>query len=110
MLLRRALSFLPFVATVFSQAAAPYVDPDNGITFVGIKDAAHGVTYGYLFPPASSGLTEFIGEIVAPIATSWAGVSPAGAMLQKILLVAWQNGGKIVRSARYATYVHFTCL
>ena len=85
------------------QSAAPYTDPDNGITFWGITDPAHGVTYGYVFPPDPATSNEFIGEIVAPIATKWAGVSPIGSMLHSLLLVAWPNGNSIVRSARYAT-------
>jgi cellobiose dehydrogenase (acceptor) len=46
---------------------------------------------------------EFLGEIVAPIATEWAGVSPGGAMISNLLLVVWNNNGKIVRSARHST-------
>jgi len=68
------------------------------------------VTYGFTFPPlVTTGLnsSEFIGEIVAPIAAKWAGVSPGGSMLHNLLLVAWPNNGKIVRSARYATFVYF---
>lgn len=89
-----------------SQSAAAYTDPDNGINFVGTTDAVHQITYGYVFPPVSSTTTpnEFIGEIVAPIANKWAGVSPGGGMIKQLLLVAWPNGNAIVRSARYATY------
>ncbi|KAF8874745.1 hypothetical protein BD779DRAFT_1678607 [Infundibulicybe gibba] len=84
MLLRLALSLLPLVGS----------------------DPVHFVTHGYVFPPLDSTgatATEFIGEIVAPIGTKWAGVSPNGAMLQSLLLVAWANGNSIVRSARFAT-------
>lgn len=98
-----ALGVSALVTTVAGQGAQ-YIDPDNGITFWGITDAVHKVTYGYVFPPADSGSTEFIGEIVAPIDTAWAGVSPKGAMLQTILLVAWANGNNVVSSARFATY------
>ncbi|KAF8905671.1 hypothetical protein CPB85DRAFT_1437210 [Mucidula mucida] len=97
-----ALGVSALVTTVAGQGAQ-YIDPDNGITFWGITDAVHKVTYGYVFPPADSGSTEFIGEIVAPIDTAWAGVSPKGAMLQTILLVAWANGNNVVSSARFAT-------
>ncbi|KAG6865803.1 hypothetical protein C0991_011606 [Blastosporella zonata] len=72
MLLRLALGVLTLVGPALAQVAAQYTDTDNGITFWGIKDAVHGVTYGYVFPPLASNSTEFIGEIVAPIATSWA--------------------------------------
>lgn len=61
------------------------------------------MTYGYVFPPLDSGATEFIGEIVAPIDTEWSGVSPAGVMIEALLLVAWVNGDEVVSSARWAT-------
>ena len=94
--------------TVLSQSSSSYTDPSNGITFQGYSDPVHGVTYGAVFPPlATSGSnpTEFIGEIVAPLAAKWVGLALAGAMLQDLLLVAWPNGNTIVRSTRYATYV-----
>lgn len=78
------------------------MDPDNGITFIGTTDAANKVTYGYVFPPGTD-QDEFIGEIIAPNSIKWAGVSPGGTMLGKLLFVAWPNGNKIVTSARYAT-------
>ncbi|RDB26844.1 Cellobiose dehydrogenase [Hypsizygus marmoreus] len=112
MLLRLGLSILPFVGTALSQAGGPYTDPDNGITFWGYTDPVHQVTYGYVFPPLGGAqANEFIGEIVAPIATKWAGAAPGGSMLQNLLLVAWPNGNSIVRSARYATdYVQPTAM
>ncbi|KAF5354114.1 hypothetical protein D9756_007316 [Leucocoprinus leucothites] len=114
MLGRLATTLLPFVGLALAQAGGAYVDPDNGITFTGYTDPVHGVTYGYVFPPLDSTgslASEFIGEIVAPISTKWAGVSPGGAMLQNLLLVAWADGNSIVRSARIATdYVQPTKL
>ncbi|KAF8874747.1 hypothetical protein BD779DRAFT_1678609 [Infundibulicybe gibba] len=114
MLLRLALSLLPFVGPALSQLATKYTDPDNGLTFWGITDPVHFVTYGYVFPPLNSTgvtATEFIGEIVAPIGTGWAGVSPNGAMLQNLLLVAWAYEDSIVSSARFATnYVQPTAM
>jgi len=62
----------------------------------------HGVTYGYVFPPVGS--TEWIGEIVAPINTKWAGVSPRGSMINNLLIVAWPNGNNVVGSARITKY------
>jgi cellobiose dehydrogenase (acceptor) len=91
------------VPTALSQAGGPYTDPDNGILFWGYTEPAHGATYGFVFPPL--GGTEFIGEIVAPIATKWAGAAPGGSMLQNLLLIAWPNGNSIVRSVRIASYV-----
>ncbi|KAF9525707.1 cellobiose dehydrogenase [Crepidotus variabilis] len=103
MLRRLGLCILPLLGSVFAQSGGPYIDPDNGVTFYGITEPAHGVTYGFVFPPLDQNSTEFIGEIVAPIAAGWAGVAPGGSMLRNLLLVAWPNAGKIVRSARYAT-------
>jgi hypothetical protein len=82
-----------------------YVDPDNGITFFGITDPVHSVTYGYVFPPLEANRDEFIGEIIAPIDSKWVGASPRGGMLNNLLLVAWANGDSIVASTRLATYV-----
>ncbi|KAF7303779.1 Cellobiose dehydrogenase [Mycena indigotica] len=93
-------------ALVLSQAAAPYVDSENGISFWGITDAAHGVTYGHVFPPlATSGAqpTEYIGEIVAPVANKWVGFSMSGSMISSLLIAAWPNNGNIVFTTRYAT-------
>ena len=64
------------------------------------------MTYGFVFPPlASSGAqsTEFIGEIVAPVANKWVGVALGGAMSDDLLLVAWPNANQIVASTRWAT-------
>lgn len=38
----------------------------------------HQITHGYVFPPLSENSTEFIGEIVAPRSTGWAGASLTG--------------------------------
>ncbi len=73
---------------------------------MGSTELGNGVTYGYIFPPlGSSGSlgNEFIGEIVSPVATKWAGASPVGSMLQALLIVAWPNNGQIVNSVRFAT-------
>ncbi|TFK24100.1 cellobiose dehydrogenase [Coprinopsis marcescibilis] len=80
-----------------------YVDPDNGITFSGITDPVHGVTYGYILPPLDPPSDEFIGEIVAPIENAWVGASPGGGMVNNVLIVAWPNGDKVVGSIRLAT-------
>ncbi|TRM59052.1 cellobiose dehydrogenase [Schizophyllum amplum] len=101
MLWRAALAALPFAGYALAQSATQYTDSDTGITFWGITDASHGVTYGYVFPETDTG--EFIGEIVAPIATGWAAQSPRGSMLNSILLMAWANGDDVVHSVRFAT-------
>ncbi|KAJ2927968.1 hypothetical protein H1R20_g9137, partial [Candolleomyces eurysporus] len=102
MLGKAVLSLLPFVGLAFAQSPS-YVDPDTGITFWGITDPVHGVTYGYVFPPLDTDSDEFIGEIVAPIESKWVGASPRGGMLNNLLLVAWPNGDSIVASTRLAT-------
>ncbi|KAK1231893.1 substrate-specific activator of APC-dependent proteolysis [Marasmius sp. AFHP31] len=103
MLLRVGLALLPLIGSSLAQQATKYVDPDNGITFWGLTDPVHKATYGYAFPPASQGSTEFIGEIVAPIDLKWVGVSPGGGMINNLLLVAWVNNGKIMATNRKAT-------
>lgn len=89
-----------------AQVGAPYVDPDNGISFFGSTELGSNVRTGYVFPPSDSTgdlANEFIGEIVSPVGTAWVGLSPIGTMLQALLLVAWVNDGKIVSSVRFAT-------
>ncbi|KAJ6600770.1 cellobiose dehydrogenase [Mycena sp. CBHHK59/15] len=106
MLMRLILGVVPFVGSALSQVASQYTDPDNGITFWGTKDVVHNVTWGYVFPPlATSGPnpTEYIAEIVAPLANQWAGFALSGSMIDSLLVAAWPNNGKIVFTTRYAT-------
>ena len=82
---------------------AGFTDPDTQISYTGITDPVHDVTYGITFPPISSPPPdEFIGEIVAPLDAKWIGMSLGGAMNGDLLLVAWPNGNEIVSSTRYA--------
>ncbi|CAK5262202.1 unnamed protein product [Mycena citricolor] len=93
-------------SAAFSQAATQFTDSESGISFWGITDLAHGVTYGYVFPPlATSGPnpTEYIGTIVAPVANRWAGFALSGTMIDSLLVAAWPNNGNIVFTTRYAT-------
>ncbi|KAF7377697.1 Cellobiose dehydrogenase [Mycena sanguinolenta] len=104
MLLRLSLGVLPFVGSALAQAAAQFTDPDNGITFWGITDVVHDVTYGYVFPPlATSGSnpTEYIGTIVSPLVNQWNG--SVCSMIDSLLVAAWPNNGEIVFTTRYAT-------
>ncbi|KAF8657601.1 hypothetical protein AX16_002182 [Volvariella volvacea WC 439] len=106
MLLRAAVTLLPFLGTALAQAGSLYTDPDNGIHFYGYREPVNGVTFGYVLPPNNadgSPPTEYIGQIVAPINVRWVGVAPGGNMLHNLLLVAWPNGNNIVRSLRMAT-------
>lgn len=64
-----------------------------------------GAVIGMVFPTSTTG-TEFIGEVVAPIAIKWAGIALGGAMIGNPLLVAWPNGNSIVTSTRWATFAH----
>ncbi|KAI3605011.1 cellobiose dehydrogenase [Moniliophthora roreri] len=95
------LALVPFLATVLSQTAEPYTDPDNGITFYGLTEVVHQVTYGYVFPPDETA-TEFIGEIVAPVEAGWIGISPGGAMINNLLVVGYSDGENVVGSTRFA--------
>ncbi|KIY62194.1 hypothetical protein CYLTODRAFT_185011 [Cylindrobasidium torrendii FP15055 ss-10] len=100
---------LPFLflglagSALAQQTASQWSDPDTGITFWGITDATYGVQYGLVFPPADAGSTEFIGSIVAPIDAGWVSITPTSSMLKTLLLVAWNNDGEVVNSARHAT-------
>ncbi|EIM84175.1 uncharacterized protein STEHIDRAFT_62168 [Stereum hirsutum FP-91666 SS1] len=105
MLRRVFLGLLPLVGSALAQSSSAYTDSGNGIVFQGYTDPVHNVTYGIVLPPTTetSEATEFIGEIVAPVAAQWVGIALGGAMLDNLLLVAWPNDGDIVSSTRYAT-------
>ncbi|KAJ7740946.1 cellobiose dehydrogenase [Mycena maculata] len=106
MLLRLLLGVLPFLGSVLSQEATEYTDPDNGITFWGLTDVVHNVTYGYVFPPlATSGPNpdEYIAELVVPLVNQWVGFAMSGSMIDSLLIAAWPNNGEIVFTTRYAT-------
>lgn len=89
------------VCAVLAQGGV-YVDPVNGIRFVGYTDPVHSMTTGFVFPPVSAASNEYVGQIVAPIATKWAGVAPGGAMNRQVLIVAWLNGNSVVSSVRHS--------
>ncbi|KZS90558.1 CBD9-like protein [Sistotremastrum niveocremeum HHB9708] len=100
---RSLISLLPLVGVALAQSSS-YTD--SGITFQGITESVHGVTYGFVLPPAGSTgslATEFIGEIIAPIANKWVGIALGGQMADNLLLVAWPNANSIVFSPRYTT-------
>ncbi|KAI0261221.1 cellobiose dehydrogenase [Gloeopeniophorella convolvens] len=103
---RLTLGLLPLITSVLAQTSSSYVDPANCITFQGLLDPTYGVQYGAVFPPlAASGPnpTDFIAEIVAPLAAKWVGLAIAGAMIGDPLLVAWPNGNQVVSTVRMAT-------
>ncbi|KAE9399353.1 CBD9-like protein [Gymnopus androsaceus JB14] len=97
-----------------NERATKYVDPDNGITFLAspirlffgmsLNSALRNrITHGYVFPPLSENSTEFIGEIVAPRSTGWAGASLTGGMTESLLLLTWLDGETIIGTNRFTT-------
>ncbi|KAF8584272.1 hypothetical protein K439DRAFT_1150670 [Ramaria rubella] len=102
---RLLLALLPLAKMVLAQESVAFYDTENGFNFQAYTDPVHLVTYAATFPTATSGAgsTEFIGEIIAPVANQWVGLSVGGAMLNSLLLVAWPNGNAIVASPRIAT-------
>ena len=66
---------------VIAQSSSAYTD--QGITFQGITDATHTVTYGFVFPLVSDTTREdeFIGEIIVPAANKWVGLAYGGQMV-----------------------------
>ncbi|KAL5510993.1 hypothetical protein ACEPAG_3712 [Sanghuangporus baumii] len=101
--LKRLLPLTYLVGAVFAQSSSAYTD--QGITFQGITDATHEVTYGFVFPPLSetSKADEFIGEIIVPVANKWVGLAYGGQMVGDLLMVFWPNGDEIMYSPRWAT-------
>jgi hypothetical protein len=93
---------LNLFSSVLAQTSTSFTDPDNGITFQGLQEPVHDVSYGFVFPESTTG-DEFIGEILAPIDAQWIGIALGGAMAGDLLLVAWPNGNSIVSSTRFAT-------
>jgi hypothetical protein len=72
-ILRGLPPVLTVISPVFAAQSSPYVS-ESGIEFNGYTDPNHGITFGFIFPPANtSGVLgrEFIGEIVAPIKNKW---------------------------------------
>ncbi|EIN05508.1 cellobiose dehydrogenase [Punctularia strigosozonata HHB-11173 SS5] len=102
MLGRLLVGLLPLVGSVLAQTSTSFTDPNNGITFQGLQEPVHGVSYGFVFPESTTG-DEFIGEILAPVDAKWIGLALGGAMAGDLLLVAWPNGNSIVSSTRYTT-------
>lgn len=97
------LALLAYISTV-AGAAAPYTDPNTGITFETYSATdVEGFSFGMVFPETLT--TDFIGQIVVPLTdgAGWGGVSFGGDMTEHLLFVAWPNGDDIVTSFRLAT-------
>ncbi|KAF2465636.1 CBD9-like protein [Lindgomyces ingoldianus] len=95
-------AFLPALlapaALAQSVVPSPYTDAKSGITFNYFMDAKTGYFFG-LALPADGSSTDLIATIGGK-GTGWSGVSLGGAMLSKLLIVAWPNGQNIVSSFR----------
>ncbi|KAF2643620.1 CBD9-like protein [Massarina eburnea CBS 473.64] len=81
-----------------AQTPAPYTDPKSGITF-SILQHSSGYFFGLALPTNATGSTDFIATIGGK-GTGWSGVSLGGAMLGKLLIVAWPNGQSVLGSFR----------
>lgn len=65
-MIRKTIFLLSAILSlVYGQASTSYTD--SGVTFQGLQEPIHNVTYGFVLPPTSSTneSNEFIGEIIA---------------------------------------------
>ncbi|KAH8115148.1 cellobiose dehydrogenase [Phellopilus nigrolimitatus] len=101
-ILKSLVALVSVLGAAFAQSIA-YTD--EGITFQGIVDPVHNVTYGFVFPPTTETdeAQEFIGEIITPVVNEWVGLAFGGQMADNLLLVLWPNGDEIMYSPRWAT-------
>ncbi|EJD04707.1 cellobiose dehydrogenase [Fomitiporia mediterranea MF3/22] len=101
-ILKRLLALASMAGAALAQSNS-YTD--QGITFQGITDPTHSVTYGFVFPPTTdtSKANEFIGEVIVPVVNEWVGLAFGGQMVDDLLLVLWPNGNEIMYSPRWAT-------
>lgn len=96
------LALLAYTSAV-AGAAAPYTDPNTGITFETFFASDVGLSFGMVFPETIT--TDFIGQLVVPLTSGagWGGISFGGDMTEHLLFVAWPNGNDIVTSFRLAS-------
>ncbi|RPA72561.1 CBD9-like protein [Ascobolus immersus RN42] len=95
------LSTLLAAATAVSaQQSVPFTHPQTGLRFQSLTHPSSASSFGIALPPAGGPSNEFIGQISARLTSGWMGVSFGGAMLNNLLLTAWQNGNSIVHSLR----------
>jgi Cytochrome domain of cellobiose dehydrogenase len=72
------LALVPLLGSVLAQQSVSQCDTEAKICFQGLTDPVHGVSYRVVFPPlvtSGANSTEFIGEIVAPVAVKWAAIA-----------------------------------
>ena len=91
-----------------AQSPAPYTDPKSGLTFNAFIEPATGYFFG-IVPPTNASSTDFVAVIGGKGTAGWSGVSLGGAMLGKLLIVAWPNGQNILSSFRKTAYVPLPC-
>lgn len=98
-----ALAGLARTAAAATVASA-YTDPNTGIDFQTYFASDVEYSFGLALPETIE--TDFIGQMVVPLTDSagWGGVSLGGAMVNKLLVVAWPGSSSdVVASLRTAT-------
>lgn len=93
-----------FAVLATAQTPAPYTDPKSSITFNTYINPTSGYFFGIALPQNTTGNTDFIGTIGGK-GTGWSGVSLGGAMLSKLLILAWPNNQAVISSFRKTAYV-----
>lgn len=97
------LALLAYISVV-AGAAAPYTDPNTGITFeTNFVSDVDGFSFGMVFPETIT--TDFIAQLVVPLTdgAGWGGISFGGAMTEHLMFIAWPNGDEVMTSFRLAT-------
>lgn len=97
------LALLAYISAV-AGAAAPYTDPNTGITFeTNFASDVEGLSFGMVLPETIT--TDFIAQLVVPLTdgAGWGGISFGGDMTQHLIFVAWPNGDEVMTSFRLAT-------
>ncbi|ROW04210.1 hypothetical protein VSDG_00938 [Cytospora chrysosperma] len=98
-----ALAGLARTAAAATVASA-YTDPNTGIDFQTYFASDIEYSFGLALPETIE--TDFIGQMVVPLTDSagWGGVSLGGAMVNKLLVVAWPGSSSdVMASLRVAT-------
>lgn len=98
-----ALAGLARTAAAATVASA-YTDPNTGIDFQTYFASDIEYSFGLALPETIE--TDFIGQMVVPLTDSagWGGVSLGGAMVNKLLVVAWPGSSSdVMASLRIAT-------
>lgn len=100
---QKLAAFAGLANVAAAASAAPYTDPNTGITFETYLDTSLAFSWGMVFPETLD--TDFIGQLVVPLTdgAGWGGISFGGDMTEHLLFVAWPNGDDIVTSFRLAS-------